>query len=347
VVPPPRRVTASSFPVDAFVGRNASATLVVPALDEAATIAHTVEAAIRMQQAGVLDEVLVVDGGSQDDTVTEAKGAGARVAIAADIFPETGPVLGKGDTMWRALAVVETDVVAFVDADIDGDLETVIRGLLGPLVTTSVGNGSAGNEDDAGTTSDNWAATVSKSEPRTEFVKGSFHRVAPDGASETDPFDGGRVTEMVARPLLNLWRPDLAGFYQPLSGQVAGRTPLLRSLPVLTGYAVEIGMLLDVVDRVGLGAVVEADLGSLRNRPRTSAALAPMAQEVLYGFVRRVLPSAARPRWRPYSRPVRERGDLGDTAIPDLGGIPANIVERPPIDPFGAEWLAPTPYHVE
>jgi glucosyl-3-phosphoglycerate synthase len=245
--------------------------------------------------------------------------------------------------MWRALGVVESDVVAFVDADIDGDLEMVIRGLLGPLVTVSAGKGGADNDSE----SDNWAAAVAASEPRTEFVKGSFHRVAPDGASETDPFDGGRVTEMVARPLLNLWRPDLAGFYQPLSGQVAGRTPLLRSLPVLTGYAVEIGMLLDVVDRVGIGAVVEADLGSLRNRPRTSAALAPMAQEVLYGFVRRVLPSAARPRWRPYSRPVREHGDVGDAAVPDLGGIPANIVERPPIDPFGAEWLAPTPYHVE
>jgi glucosyl-3-phosphoglycerate synthase len=317
VVPAPLRTAASSFPVGAFAGRTSSVALVVPALDEADCITRTVEAGVRLREQGVLDEVVVADGGSRDDTATRAAAAGARVVAAAAVYPESGPLLGKGDTMWRALSVVETDVVAFLDADLEGDLEAVIRGLVGPLAAAAVATTPVG------------AAPPDGGEPgrgpaRVEFVKGAFHRVAPDGAAPDDPFDGGRVTEMMARPLLNLWRPDLAGFHQPLSGQVAGRRGLLRSIPFLTGYAVEIGMLLDVVDRVGLHSVVEVDLGTVRNRPRSSAALAPMAQEVLYGFSRRVLPVAARPRWRPYRRP-------GATAY-----LSTTVLERPPIDPFGA-----------
>ncbi|HEY3142413.1 MAG TPA: glycosyltransferase [Acidimicrobiales bacterium] len=331
MVPIPRRAATEDFPFDVFAARSESATLVVPALDEAEAIANVVAAGVRACEAGVLDEVVVADGGSSDRTADNARSAGARVVRTWEVFSESGPVLGKGDTMWRALGVIDSDVVAFMDADLEGDLDAVIRGLVGPLVVTtdaepvpdSAGNGKGIDLDlgpdplDAGTSS------------RVEFVKGSFHRIAPDGADAADPFDGGRVTELMARPLLNLWRPQLSGFYQPLSGQVAGRRGLLRSLPMLTGYAVEIGMLLDVVERVGFGAVLEVDLGTLSNRPRTSEALAQMAQEVLYGFSRRVLPSGARPRWRPYWRP-------DEVEYPA-----ANIVERPPIDPFGAEQFLP------
>lgn len=311
MLPAPRRTAAGAFPIDAFTDRTASVTLVIPALDEAGSIARTVKAGVRLRDRGVLDEVLVADSGSQDGTPERAADAGAKVVAAAEVYPESGPLLGKGDTMWRALSLVETEVVAFLDADLDGDLDAVITGLIGPLGAPGAARAFGLAEAPGGF-----------GQGRVEFVKGAFHRIAPDGAPPDDPFDGGRVTEMMARPLINLWRPDLAGFHQPLGGQVAGYRDLLRSIPFLTGYAVEIGMLLDVVDRVGLDAVVEADLGTLRNRPRTSAALAPMAQEVLYGFTRRVLPSVARPRWRPYWRP-------GEVAYPD-----AEVVERPPIDPF-------------
>ncbi len=294
-----------------------SVTLVVPALDEAETIARTVEAAVHLRGEGVIDEVVVADSGSRDATAARAEAAGARVIAAAEVYPASGPLLGKGDTMWRALSLVETEVVAFMDADLDGDLDGIITGLVGPLVAATPAMPDHHGPADSGSGIDGLDATP------VAFVKGAFHRIAPDGAAPDDPFDGGRVTEMMARPLLNLWRPDLAGFRQPLSGQVAGRRELLRSIPFLTGYAVEIGMLLDVVDRVGLDAMVEVDLGTLRNRPRTSAALAPMAQEVLYGFSRRAMPSAGRPRWRPYWRP-------GEVDYPE-----STVVERPPIDPFG------------
>lgn len=280
-------------PAATDTGTGAHVTVVIPAVDEAERITATISAARALGDR--LDHVLVVDGGSGDDTPDLAAAAGAKVLPAADVRPELGPALGKGDSMWRALHHVPSELVAFIDADLDGDVTAYLRDLTDPLLT----------------------------DPTVDFVKGSFHRVAPDGADPADPFDGGRVTELVARPLLNLWRPDLSHFYQPLGGQVAGRTALLRSLPILTGYAVEIAMLVDVVDRVGADRVTEVDLGTLANRPRPTSDLAPMAQEVLYGFASRVLPPEAQPVWHPYFRPHS----------PDLATPSTPILQRPPIDP--------------
>jgi glucosyl-3-phosphoglycerate synthase len=196
--------------------------------------------------------------------------------------------------MWRALAVVDTDVVVFLDADLAADHAALVAGLAGPLLE----------------------------QRGVRFVKGAFHREHPDFVEEEHPFDGGRVTELMARPLVNLLRPDLAGFYQPLGGQVAADTALLRELPLFTGYAVEIGMLVDVIDRVGLAAVAEVNLGALRNRPRPTAELAPMAQEVLYGFLLRVAPEVLTSGWQPYRRP-RYEGGYDEAA--------ARVVERPPL----------------
>ena len=268
--------------------------LVIPAWNEAAGIARTAAAGVRLRDQGVIDEVVVVDGGSTDDTPALVGKAGATVIEGAGVRSDLGPLLGNGDSLWRSLEVVDTDVVVFLDADLRGDLDAFVRGLAGPLVTAPTN----GDHDIA-------------------FVKGAFHRLVPDGADPADPYDAGRVTELMARPLLNLWRPDLATFYQPLGGQVAGTIELLRSIPFLTGYAVEIAMLVDVVDTVGLDRVAEVELGTLRNRPRPTGDLAPMAQEVLYGFARRVLPPEALPGWRPYVRAGFEHA-------------PTSVVERPP-----------------
>jgi glucosyl-3-phosphoglycerate synthase len=277
--------------------RTSSATVCVPARDEAPTIGRTVRGLVALRDRGAIDEVVVLAGDSTDGTEALAAEAGATVHDVGTHHPGLGPVLGKGDAMWRGLEAVTTDVVAFVDADLTVDLGAMISGLLGPIVTHT---------------------------REARFVKGAFRRHHPDFISDEDPYDGGRVTETVARPLINLLRPDLAGFYQPLGGQVGAEVSLLRSIPFLTGYAVEIGMLLDVVDRVGLDAVAPVDLGDLETRPRTTTELAPMSQEVLYGFLLRAAPGAVAAGWRPYVRPHLEGG---------FDVAPATVVERPPLDP--------------
>ncbi len=271
-------IDGARFDEDALRARTRAVTVAVPARDEAASIEATVSALVGLRDRGAIDEVVVLGGTSRDDTDSRAAQAGADVRDVSATMRALGPPLGKGDTLWRGLSAVRTPVVVFVDADIDSDVAALACGLAGPLV--------AADRD-----------------PATRFVKGAFHRRHPDFVDEANPFDGGRVTELMARPLLNLLRPDLAGFYQPLGGQVAADTASLREIPFLTGYAVEIGMLVDIVDRWGLAAVAQVDLGELQNRPRPTVELAPMAQEVLYGFLLRAAPALLRDGWRAYRRP--------------------------------------------
>jgi glucosyl-3-phosphoglycerate synthase len=289
----PAHHPAGTFDRATLAARDVSVAAVLVARDESATIGAALEPLAGLLTDGLLDDLVVIDGGSTDGTVELATGLGARVVDAASVLPRFGPVLGKGDSMWRTLAAVDTDVVAFLDADLQGAYDEFVIGLLGPLV---VHRGA-------------------------RFVKGCFRRIR-SGEEAPRAFDGGRVTELVARPLLNLLRPDLARFYQPLGGQIAARTADLRSIPVLTGYAVEISMLAEVVDRFGADVVVESDLGTVVNRERTFEELVPMSQEVLFGLLRRTEHDLV---WVPYTRP-----------LPDGDGVSAperhHVVRRPPID---------------
>lgn len=225
--------------------------MVLPALDEAATIGPVVESVLRLA-GGLVDEVLVVDGGSTDGTPGLARAAGADVRAAADLLPEVGPVLGKGDSLWRSLSVATGDLVAFCDTDIRNFDNRFVWALLGPLL-----------HDD-----------------RIGFVKAFYDRpVELDGVlHETG---GGRVTELTARPLLNLYWPDLAGIVQPLSGEYAGRRSLLEQLPFFTGYGVEIGLLVDIRDRAGADAIAQVDLAERIHRNQPMPSLSRMA----YGIV--------------------------------------------------------------
>jgi glucosyl-3-phosphoglycerate synthase len=232
--------------------RRHSVSVCLPARECAQTVGEIVAALVELREAGVVDEVVVVDAASADDTASVAERAGASVLQEAELMPSLGPALGKGDAMWRALAALEGELVCFVDADTEGFSAHFVTGLLGPLVC----------------------------EPGVSFVKAFYRRpLDQDGVSDVD--GGGRVNRLTARPALALFYPELAGVRQPLAGEVAARRELLEVLPFATGYGVEIAMLIDVWRELGLEAMAQVDLDEHRNRHQPLSALAPMAQTVL------------------------------------------------------------------
>jgi len=241
--------------------------VVLPARDEAATIGPIV-AAIRsalVDGLPLVDELVVMDDHSDDATASIAADAGATVVATSEVMPELGLGPGKGEAMWKSLAVTDGDVVAWCDADIlDFDVRFVV-GILGPLL----------HHDDLA------------------LVKGYYDRpVGPD-----EPHGGGRVTELVARPLVSLLFPQLAPVVQPLSGEYGGRRTVLESVPFAGGYGVELGLLIDIAERFGPGAIAQVDLGERRHRNRTLDELGPQAAVVLHTALERIdaslLPDAA------------------------------------------------------
>ncbi len=232
--------------------------VVLPALNEEPTIGRIVHQIHHVLGAGapatrrLVDELVVIDGGSRDRTAFVAESAGARVAFRAEILPDEPSIPGKGDAMWRSLAVTHGDLVVFIDADLQSFTPTYITGLLGPLLTT----------------------------PEVALVKAVYERPLVEGSNVVSA-GGGRVTELMARPLLNLLWPELAGIIQPLAGEYAARRELLEDLPFPCGYGVEIGLLTDALDRRGLMGLAQVDLGVRVHRHQDDASLSRMAAEIL------------------------------------------------------------------
>lgn len=278
-----------------FVHRTRSVTVCVPVFNDTAGITRTIEQIALLTDGGLVDRFLILDGGSDDGTFEAATELAAdhehTTAVSVPTLAvDVGVVCGKGDSMWRSNAVVDTDVVVFLDADLLNVSPNMALSLAAPLVFG----------DDV------------------DFTKGLFHRVTDRG----DPreYDGGRVTELVARPLINLVSPDLARFYQPLGGQIGIRVDLFRRLPVFTAFGVEIGMLFDVSRRVGLDRMGEVELGDLVNSEKADGELLPMAQQVAYTLLTRA--GCSEPGWVPAMRPTFD-GDIAE--VPG-----ATVVERPP-----------------
>ncbi|SDJ79445.1 glucosyl-3-phosphoglycerate synthase [Nonomuraea maritima] len=221
--------------------------VVLPARDERETVGEIV-GVIRRDLGDLVDEVVVIDSRSRDDTAKVAARAGATVYAQDEILPQLKPLDGKGEALWKSLAVTTGDVVAFVDADIRKFRSCLVFGLLGPMLT----------------------------DPAVAYVKGCYDRPL-DGA----PNAGGRVTELVARPLLNLHWPQLAGFVQPLAGEYAGRRTALERVPFVTGYGVELGLLVDLLELAGLDALAQVDLGSREHAPQCIEALGCMACHIM------------------------------------------------------------------
>lgn len=225
----------------------------------ARSIERTLAACEQARAAGLIDHVLVVGKGPTPELERATNAAGAELRDEAALLPDAGPVLGKGDAMWRALAALDHDLIAYCDADLDDFGIHFLAGLLGPLCT----------------------------DPGIDFVKATYSRPLALGDATLDG-EGGRVTELLARPLLEAWFPAAATLRQPLSGEVAGRRELLAAIPYVTGYAVEAVMLVDVIERVGLDRVAEVDLGTRHNDHQPLEALGLMAREVLAGLALRM-----------------------------------------------------------
>jgi glucosyl-3-phosphoglycerate synthase len=237
--------------VEELVAAKGSRTVsvVLPALNEQATVAGVV-ASIRPLVGTLVDELVVVDSGSTDRTVEVAAAAGARVVRRTDVLSELEPLPGKGEVLWRSLAATTGDLLVFVDSDLLDPSPDFVPALLGPLLAADVA-----------------------------LVKGFYRR--PLTGEDLSGAGGGRVTELMARPLLSALRPELSGVIQPLSGEYAGTRALLEAVPFASGYGVEIGLLLDAHAAVGLAGIAQVNLGVRRHRNQGLAALGLMARQVL------------------------------------------------------------------
>ena len=297
-----RSSIAADWPIDNLLAAKGSTTVsvVLPALNEAATVGALVTS-IRRNLVDLtlplVDELVVLDSGSNDATAELAAAAGAVVVHRDDVLPHLPSVPGKGEALWRSLAVTTGDLVVFVDADLLAFDPTFVSGLLGPLLT----------------------------DPSVQLVKATYDRPLADGA-RVHPGGGGRVTELVARPLLNLHLPQLAGFVQPLAGEYAARRSLLEQLPFPTGYGVEIGLLIDALHRVGLDGLAQVDLGERRHRHHDDLKLGRMAAEIWQTvFARLPAHGAGRSMEPTLTQFVRD----GRVSIPISHDVTA--LERPPM----------------
>jgi glucosyl-3-phosphoglycerate synthase len=305
-----RTSRAQDWPPDRLLQAKGQTTVsvVIPARDEEATVG-TIVAAIRsalIQAVPLVDEVIVVDSRSADGTAAAARAAGASVVSQDDITRGLPPMHGKGDAMWAGMAAACGDVVAFVDADVDPFDPRFVTGLLGPLLTDTA----------------------------ISFVKGFYHRPLTSGGY-SEPDGGGRVTELLARPLLNLFWPDLAGFVQPLAGEAAGRREVLDRVPFVSGYGVEIAMLVDLLDLIGLDALAQVDLGERAHRNQGNEALGQMAAQILLTAWSRLVREGRADARNPLPTVLTQFRRGGERPLPHLGReivvSDVGIDERPPL----------------
>jgi glucosyl-3-phosphoglycerate synthase len=258
-----RTSTATDWPAEQVLSAKGdrSVDVILPALNEQDTVGRIVaeiRESLMTPELCLVDDLVVVDSGSRDDTAQVAAAAGARVVQRRDVFADVRVEVGKGEAMWRALAATSGDFVVFIDADLRSFTADYVVGLLGPLLT----------------------------DPTVQLVKAVYDRPLVSGDTKI-PAGGGRVTELMARPVLNALWPDLAGIAQPLGGEYAAARTLLESLPFPCGYGVEIGLLIDTYKSVGMAGLAQVDLGERHHHHQDSARLANMSAQVLHAALAR------------------------------------------------------------
>jgi glucosyl-3-phosphoglycerate synthase len=289
-------------------------TLVLPCRNVADTVGEIIDRVHEVNEeaplgAPLVDQILAVDADSEDGTLEVAADHGAEAYSENELLSHYGGAHGKGDAMWRSLSVARGDLVMFADADTRGFEPQFVYGTLGPLIRV----------------------------PQVRFVKGAFRR--PFKSHETVEQDGGgRVTELTTKPLFNLFYPELTGFVQPLAGEFAADKELFCSIPFLTGYAVETGIMIDVLGKVGLGAMAQVDLGTRQNRHQPLRDLSRMSYSVLRAVARRLRQEGRLNQTRDPSIPdtIFQFSDyLHAVATPEglkLQEYVEELVERPPIN---------------
>lgn len=272
-----------------------SVSVVLPALNEERTVGEIVTVIrneLMSETVPLVDELVVMDSGCTDRTADVAAAAGAKVVHRDEVLPRLPALPGKGEVLWRSLLATSGDIVCFVDADLREFSARFVSGIVGPLLT----------------------------EADLLLVKAMYDRPLGDR-----PEGGGRVTELVARPLLNLHWPRLAGFVQPLGGEYAARRELLERLPFPVGYGVELGLLVDALHTAGLDALGQVDVGVRRHRHQDGQALGRMAAAI-YRTAQRRLPTRGQ-RIRPAMTQF-ERGPAGGFTARTH---PVDTEERPPM----------------
>lgn len=236
--------------------------VILPALDEEETVGEIVSSIrhdLTQAPRALVDDIIVVDNGSGDATAEVAAASGARVVGCGDVLPEFAARRGKGEAMWRGVAATDADLVVFVDADLQSFNAQFVVALLGPLLAN----------------------------PDVQFVKAAYDRPPTDPALPSN--GGGRVTELMARPMISAFWPELSGVLQPLAGEYAARRDLLRRLPFRCGYGVDIGLLLDAYDAVGLDGIAQVDLHRRWHRHSDLPSLGRMAAEVMHTTLDRLV----------------------------------------------------------
>jgi glucosyl-3-phosphoglycerate synthase len=285
----------------------------LPTLNEEATVRRVIRG-IRsrlMERIPLVDEIAVIDSDSEDQTREIAREEGVAVHILGDVLPEYGSRRGKGEALWKSLHVLTGDIVVWIDTDVTDTHPKFVYGLLGPLLLR----------------------------PDVQFVKAFYQRPLRIGA-EILASGGGRVTELSARPILNLFFPELSGMVQPLSGEQGGRRTLLEQLPFFTGYGVETGLLIDTLQRAGLGALAQVDMKQRIHRNQDLLSLSKMSFQILQVALKRVGEAHGERIWEEANATLKlitqteggklhlEMHDIAMGELPPMATIPEYITAR-------------------
>jgi glucosyl-3-phosphoglycerate synthase len=283
--------------------KNLKISLCLPTLNEEKTIAKEIliVKSELMTRYPLLDEIVVIDSESTDKTREIARSFGADVYKATEILPDLESFRGKGENLWKALYVTKGDIIVYIDADIKNIHHRFVYGLLGPLILFD----------------------------NIKYVKAFYDRPIAIGKSKIRPTGGGRVTELVIRPLFSLFFPELTQILQPLSGEYAGFREIYETIPFPIGYGVETSMILDIYEKWGLDVIAQVDLDRRIHRNRDTRALGKMAFVILMTFINRKIKLGLIDIKEDLSDEMIQYNLIKDEYKPDVFKIEGN--ERPPM----------------